>query len=76
MAGVTPAENPRGYKKIGSVAKHLSAYNFEGCVGSERYPNCTRYREFFDAIVSEHDLQETYWHAWRRLAPVLSGAMW
>ena len=34
-AGVSAADNPRGYKKIGSVAKHLSAYNFEGCVGME-----------------------------------------
>lgn len=72
-AGVTAADNPRGYKKIGSVAKHLSAYNFEGCIGHQRYPYCTQYREFFNAVVSETDLQETYWQAWRRLAPALSG---
>jgi beta-glucosidase len=67
-AEVTMADNPRGYKKIGSVAKHLSAYNFEGCIGHQRYPYCTQYREFFDAVVSETDLQETYWQAWRHLA--------
>ena len=74
-AGVTAADNPRNLKKIGSVAKHLSAYNFEGCVGSEIYPHCTLYRESFDARVAEADLQDTYWPAWRRLASELSGAM-
>ena len=34
-----------------------------------------RRAEFFNAVVSETDLQETYWLAWRRLAPALSGAM-
>ena len=33
------------------------------------------YRESFDAVVSESDLQETYWSAWRRVASQLSGAM-
>ena len=75
VAGVTAAHNPRGLKKVGSVAKHLSAYNFEGCIGHDIYPNCSIYRESFDAIVSESDLQETYWSAWRRVAPQLSGAM-
>ena len=28
-AEVSAADNPHGYKKIGSVAKHLSADNFE-----------------------------------------------
>ena len=28
-AEISAADNPPGYKKIGSVAKHLSAYNFE-----------------------------------------------
>ena len=74
-AGVTPEQNPRGLKKVGSVAKHLSAYNFEGCVGDENYPHCSQYRESFDAVVPESDLQETYWLAWRRNAPELSGAM-
>ena len=74
-AGVTPEQNPRGLKKVGSVAKHLSAYNFEGCVGDENYPHCSQYRESFDAIVPDSDLQETYWLAWRRNAPELSGAM-
>ena len=75
VAGVTAAMNPSGHKKVGSVAKHLSAYNFEGCIGEERYPHCDQYRESFNAVVSESDLQETYWHAWRRNAAELSGAM-
>ena len=74
-AGVTAKDNPHNFKKIGSVAKHLSAYNFEGCIGAHQYPYCEQYREFFNAVVSEADLQETYWLAWRRLAPALSGAM-
>ena len=41
-AGVTAEMNPLGYKKIGSVAKHLSTYNFDGCIGGERYPHCTQ----------------------------------
>lgn len=75
VAGVTAAMNPKGFKKIGSVAKHLSAYNFEGCIGDEHYPHCTQYRESFNAVVPESDLQETYWRAWRHNAPELSGAM-
>ena len=44
-------------------------------MGQQGYPNCTEYREFFDAVVSATDLQESYWRAWRLNAPELSGAM-
>ena len=47
-AGAAGVTDHRGYKKIGAVAKHLSAYNFEGCIGDEMYPQCTQYREFFN----------------------------
>ena len=74
-AAITPDQNPRGLKKMGSAAKHFAAYNFEGCVGHEQYPHCSQYRTSFNAIVSDQDLQETYYYAWRRLAPELSGFM-
>ena len=75
VENVTVATNPRGYRKIGSVAKHLAAYNFEGCIGNHNYPNCPKYRSHFDAIVDDVDLEETYYHAWRELAPEMVGAM-
>ncbi len=75
VANVTPATNPRNYRKVGSVAKHLAAYNFEGCIGDHNYPDCPKYRTHFDAVVDEVDLEETYYRAWRELASKMVGAM-
>ena len=53
-AGVTAVDNPHQFKKIGAVAKHLSAYNFEGCIGAQHYPHCTQYRgerQYFPSYV-------------------------
>jgi hypothetical protein len=72
---VTRASNPRRYRKVGSIAKHLAVYNFEGCIGGHDYPHCPKYRTHFNAIVGEVDLEESYYRAWRELAPSLAGAM-
>lgn len=72
---MTRASNPRRYRKVGSIAKHLAVYNFEGCIGGHDYPHCPKYRTHFNAVVGEIDLEESYYRAWRELAPSLAGAM-
>ena len=63
-----------GYLKIMAVPKHLGAYSvecFNASGGANDYPACPVYRSFFNAVVDEMDLRETYLPAWR--AAVVEG---
>jgi beta-glucosidase-like glycosyl hydrolase len=71
-ANVTSAE---GFSKVGAVAKHAAAYNFEGCVGHENYPNCSQYRSSYNARVNTLDMHESYLTPWRVVCSKLEGVM-
>ena len=73
--GAANVTHARGYLKVGAVAKHAAAYNFEGCGGRQRYPNCSAYRTRFDARADGRDMHESYLAPWRALSPALEGAM-